>query len=51
MADVCEAFCLFRVFSGLPQLVFIRVHSWLIINDLVVAWPLQVICGFLYINK
>ncbi len=27
MADVCEAFCFFRVFSGL-NFVFIRVNSW-----------------------
>ncbi|MBR5079037.1 MAG: hypothetical protein IKX30_09860 [Victivallales bacterium] len=27
MADVCEAFCFFRVFSGL-FFVSIRVHSW-----------------------
>jgi len=37
MADVCEAFRLFRVFSGLSKFVYIRVHSWLIINDLVAA--------------
>ena len=28
MADVCEAFSFFRVFSGLPKFVFIRVNSW-----------------------
>ena len=28
MADVCEAFCFFRVFSGLPKFVCIRVNSW-----------------------
>ena len=28
MADVCEAFRFFRMFSGLQKFVSIRVHSW-----------------------
>ena len=44
MADVCEAFCLFRVFSGL--ITNFRVHScpFVVANKLVVVLPA---CPFL----
>ena len=42
LADVCEAFCIFRVFSGLIKFVSIRVYSWFLFHDFFMAGGLSI---------